>query len=74
MTFAFWSTPGLSTIFRRPSGVRSLSPYLKPFTPGGLPVGIQIVGRRRKELELLQFAHAFEQATRVGERHPNVAV
>ena len=44
------------------------------FTPGGLPVGIQIVGRFRKELELLQFAHAFEQATRIGERHPDIAV
>ena len=34
------------------------------FTPAGLPVGIQIVGRHRDEWSLLQMAHAFEQATR----------
>ena len=40
------------------------------FTPEGLPVGVQIVGRYRDERGLLQFAHAFEQRTRVGERRP----
>jgi amidase len=44
------------------------------FTPEGLPVGIQIVGRYSREMELLQFAHAFEQATRVGQRRPTLAV
>lgn len=34
------------------------------FTPGGLPVGIQIVGRYRGERELLQFAYAVEQHLR----------
>ena len=33
------------------------------FTDDGLPVGIQIVGRYRDDFGLLQFAHAFEQAT-----------
>jgi amidase len=33
------------------------------FTPEGLPVGVQIVGRHRDELGVLQLAHAFEQAT-----------
>ena len=42
------------------------------FTPDGLPVGVQIVGRNRDELGLLQFALAFEQRTRVGERRPPV--
>jgi amidase len=32
------------------------------FTADGLPVGLQIVGRYRRELEVLQLAHAFEQA------------
>jgi amidase len=32
------------------------------FTPEGLPIGIQIVGRHRGEWEVLQLAHAFEQA------------
>jgi len=44
------------------------------FTPEGLPVGLQLVGRPRGELELLRLAHAFEQATRVGERRPQLAV
>ena len=38
------------------------------FTAGGLPVGIQIVGRHRDEWSLLQMAHAFEQATQHGKR------
>ncbi len=33
------------------------------FTDGGLPVGMQIVGRHRGEFGLLQIAHAFEQAS-----------
>jgi amidase len=40
------------------------------FTPGGLPVGLQLVGRRLEDRRLLEFAHAFEQATRVGLRRP----
>ena len=40
------------------------------FTAEGLPVGLQIVGRHRGELELLQVAHAFEQATQAGRRRP----
>ena len=42
------------------------------FTPAGLPVGIQIVGRHRGEWSLLQMAHAFEQATRHGNRRATV--
>ena len=33
------------------------------FTPQGLPVGIQIVGRHRDDWGLLQMGHAFEQAS-----------
>jgi len=44
------------------------------FTPDGLPVGVQIVGRYRDELGLLQFAGAFERATRTGERRPAAAL
>jgi amidase len=40
------------------------------FTPSGLPVGLQIVGRHHDELSVLQLAHAFEQATRHGARRP----
>lgn len=42
------------------------------FTPEGLPVGIQIVGKRGDDLPLLQLAHAFERATRVGDRVPEL--
>ncbi len=44
------------------------------FTPEGLPVGLQIVGRFRDDLGVLQLAHAFEQATDVGARHPELAL
>jgi Asp-tRNA(Asn)/Glu-tRNA(Gln) amidotransferase A subunit family amidase len=40
------------------------------FTPSGLPVGLQIVGRHRDEWSVLQLAHAFETATRHGQRRP----
>ena len=43
------------------------------FTPEGLPVGIQIVGRHHNDFGVLQFAYAFEQATQVGRRRPRVA-
>ncbi|HCB36719.1 MAG TPA: amidase, partial [Acidimicrobiaceae bacterium] len=35
-----------------------------------LPVGVQLVGRNRADLAVLQLAHAFEQATLVGLRRP----
>ncbi|HWH79392.1 MAG TPA: amidase family protein, partial [Candidatus Binatus sp.] len=44
------------------------------FTDDGLPVGIQIVGRYRDDLGVLQLAHAFEQATGFGQRRPEVAL
>lgn len=40
------------------------------FTPEGLPVGIQIVGRSRDDVGVLQLGHRFEQATRFGLRRP----
>lgn len=42
------------------------------FTPEGLPVGIQIVGRHQDDFGVLQLAYAFEQATRVGTHRPPV--
>jgi len=44
------------------------------FTPEGLPVGVQIVGRHQDDLGVLQLAHAFEQATGIGKQRPAVAV
>jgi amidase len=40
------------------------------FTPEGLPVGLQIVGRPRGELALLQLAYGYEQATELWRRRP----
>jgi amidase len=40
------------------------------FTPEGLPVGLQLVGRRRAEWALLGVAHAFEAATGHGRVAP----
>ena len=42
------------------------------FTPEGLPVGLQIVGRHQGELSVLQLAHAFERATGFGARRPPI--
>jgi amidase len=40
------------------------------FTPQGLPVGIQIVGRHNDDLGVLQLAYAFERETQVWKRRP----
>ena len=43
------------------------------FTPEGLPVGVQIVGRHQDDWGVLQLAHAFEQATGFWKQRPAVA-
>jgi amidase len=43
------------------------------FTPEGLPVGVQIVGRHHDDLGVLQLAHAFEEATGSWKSRPSVA-
>ncbi|MCF6734815.1 amidase [Blastococcus sp. KM273129] len=40
------------------------------FTPDGLPVGLQVIGPPRADRRVLEVGHAFEQATRFGERRP----
>jgi len=42
------------------------------FTPDGLPVGLQIVGRHRDDFGVLQLAHAFERETEVWKRRPPI--
>ncbi|MBC7234380.1 MAG: amidase [Chloroflexi bacterium] len=42
------------------------------FTPEGLPVGIQIVGRHHDDWGVLQLAYAFQQATQVWKRLPSL--
>ncbi|HTS28764.1 MAG TPA: amidase family protein, partial [Bryobacteraceae bacterium] len=43
------------------------------FTPEGLPVGLQIVGRAKEDFAVLQLAHAFEQATGFTTKRPSIA-
>jgi amidase len=43
------------------------------FTPEGLPVGVQIVGRNKEDFSVLQMAHAFERATGFGKKRPAIA-
>jgi amidase len=43
------------------------------FSPDGLPVGLQIVGRRGADRAVLELARAFEQARRFDRRLPAVA-
>lgn len=40
------------------------------FTPGGLPVGLQLIGPQRQDRRLLEIGHAFEQACGAGRRRP----
>jgi len=42
------------------------------FTPAGLPVGLQLVGRRRSDWDLLAIARAFEAATGHGQVLPDL--
>jgi amidase len=43
------------------------------FTEQGWPVGVQIVAAPRQDRRLLELAHAFEQVTRAGDRHPQLS-
>ena len=43
------------------------------FTPTGLPVGVQIVGRHHDDFGVLQLAYAFQQATSFWQQHPQLA-
>jgi amidase len=60
MKSAYWVTTTFCPAISVPAG----------FTPNGLPVGLQIVGRAREDFSVLQLAHAFEQATGIGARRP----
>lgn len=43
------------------------------FTPEGLPVGVQIVGRHNDDFGVLQLANDFEKATGFWKQHPTIA-
>ncbi len=43
------------------------------FTPEGVPVGVQIVGRHEDDFGVLQLAYAFQEATGIWQQRPAVA-
>jgi amidase len=63
MKSAYWITATFCPAISVPAG----------FADDGLPVGVQIVGRYRDDLGVLQLAHAFELATGIGRRRPPIA-
>ncbi len=64
MKSAYWITVTFRPAISVPAG----------FTSEGLPVGIQLVGRYRDDLGVLQIANAFEQATGFGRTRPAIAL
>jgi amidase len=64
MKSAYWISTTLCPAVSVPAG----------FTDEGLPVGLQIVGRYKDDVGVLQLASAFEQATHIGNRRPPLAV
>lgn len=64
MKSAYWITTTFCPAISVPAG----------FTDDGLPVGVQIVGRYRDDLGVLQLAHAFEAETGFGKQRPSSAM
>ena len=42
------------------------------WTAAGLPVGVQLVGRRNQDIDVLQVAHALEQRLGLRDRWPSL--
>jgi amidase len=62
MKSTYWISTTLCPAISVPAG----------FTDEGLPVGIQIVGRQRDDMGVLQIARAFEAVTGFGQRRPPI--
>jgi amidase len=60
MKSAYWISTTLGPAISVPAG----------FTADGLPVGVQIVGRRGDDLGVLQVANAFEKSSGLSRRRP----
>ncbi len=58
-----YPTRALLLRLNRPANLAGVPAISLPcgFTPAGLPVGLQLIGRHAAELTLLQIAHAFER-------------
>jgi amidase len=64
MKSAYWISATMCPAISVPAG----------FTGDGLPVGLQIVGTYRHDLDLLKMARAFERATNFADRRPPIAL
>jgi len=64
----------LSDIFTIPTNLAGTCAMSLPcgFSEGGLPIGLQIIGKPFAEAEMLQAAYAFEQATSWNKRVPEL--
>jgi aspartyl-tRNA(Asn)/glutamyl-tRNA(Gln) amidotransferase subunit A len=65
----------LNDVFTVPASMAGLPAVSVPcgFSTGGLPIGLQLVGRPFDEARLLAAAHAYEQATPWHARRPELA-
>ena len=69
-TISFWQNSSLTTPFNVTGGP-ALAQCMG-FTPGGLPLSLQLVGRPFDEATVLRAAHAYETATNWRNRRPNL--
>ncbi len=67
-TIQFWQRSSLTTPFNVTGGPALVQPI--GFTPDGLPLAMQIVGRPFDDATVLRVAHAYEQATPWRARRP----
>jgi aspartyl-tRNA(Asn)/glutamyl-tRNA(Gln) amidotransferase subunit A len=67
-TIAFWQRPNLTTPFNVTGGPALMQCI--GFTPEGLPLSMQVVGRPFDEATVLRVADAYERATRWRSRRP----
>jgi aspartyl-tRNA(Asn)/glutamyl-tRNA(Gln) amidotransferase subunit A len=65
----------LNDVFTVPASMAGLPALSVPcgFSAGGLPIGLQLIGRPFDEARLLSAAHAYEQATPWHTRRPELA-
>jgi aspartyl-tRNA(Asn)/glutamyl-tRNA(Gln) amidotransferase subunit A len=65
----------LNDVFTVPASMAGLPAVSVPcgFSAGGLPIGLQLIGRPFDEARLLHAAHAYEQATPWHARRPDLA-
>ena len=62
----------LSDVFTIPANLAGIPAISVPcgFTSGGLPIGLQLLGKPFDEMTLLQVARAYERVTEWSEKRP----